>query len=184
MLLWGWSWESAPPEVILDAGWSGVLTLPREVELDSDGRLALRPARELPRLRGRQLAGGPRQLSEEPVDVVELPTSAWVSLRCPAGADRARVVLRESPRAQLALEVDPAAGTVVLDRSGWPTVPARPGRVEAPLARDIEPTIDVVFDGTVLEIFVQDRVSITERIYSQPGERRTLTVSGSGETHA
>ncbi len=64
VLMWGWSWESAPPDVVLDAGWAGVLTLPREVELDLNGRLALRPARELRRLRGPQLAGGWRQLSE------------------------------------------------------------------------------------------------------------------------
>ncbi len=61
-------------------------------------------------------------------------------------------------------------------------MPARPGRVVAPLAQNIEPTIDVVIDGSVLEIFIQDRVSITERIYPRPGERRTLAVSGAHGT--
>ncbi|MET0740618.1 MAG: glycoside hydrolase family 32 protein [Candidatus Nanopelagicales bacterium] len=182
VLMWGWSWESNTPDAVLDSGWSGVLTLPREIDLDPNGRLAVRLARELPNLRGQRLAAGRWLLREHPAEVAELPTSTWVTVRCPDDAGSTRLVLRESPEAQLSLTIDIAAGTVVLDRSGWATAPARSGLVVGPLETSSELLIEVVIDGTILEIFVQNRVSITERIYPQPGERRTLTVSGTDGT--
>ena len=38
-LLWGWSWESRPHEEVDRAGWAGVLTAPRVVDIHADGSL-------------------------------------------------------------------------------------------------------------------------------------------------
>jgi beta-fructofuranosidase len=52
VLLWGWSWElGRTPEQVAAAGWQGVLTFPRELSLDPDGVLIVRPAAELSGLR-------------------------------------------------------------------------------------------------------------------------------------
>ncbi len=57
VLLWGWSWEHGRSAEESDAaGWSGVLTLPRELTLDGDV-LVSTPARELVGLRGAEVAG-------------------------------------------------------------------------------------------------------------------------------
>lgn len=50
-LLWGWSWESRPPEEVDRAGWSGVLTAPRVMDTHEDGTLRVVPAPELELLR-------------------------------------------------------------------------------------------------------------------------------------
>ena len=54
-LLWAWSWELGRSEQqVLDAGWAGVLTFPRELFL-AEGHLASRPATELSGLRRQRL---------------------------------------------------------------------------------------------------------------------------------
>ncbi len=51
VLLWGWAWElDRSHEQVVDAGWAGALTFPRELYL-REGRLASRPAAELTGLR-------------------------------------------------------------------------------------------------------------------------------------
>lgn len=52
VLLWAWAWEGAERglDEIMNAGWAGVLTFPRELVL-RDGALVSRPAAELVRLR-------------------------------------------------------------------------------------------------------------------------------------
>lgn len=58
VLVWGWAWEHGRSEEEIDeAGWAGVLTFPREVEVDRDaaGGLRVVPARELTALRGATL---------------------------------------------------------------------------------------------------------------------------------
>jgi beta-fructofuranosidase len=178
VLMWGWAWEAGPPDVILGSGWSGVLTLPREIDLDPAGRLAVRPARELAGLRGRHLVSGQLVLATQPVRVSELPSAVWVTVRWAGLAGSARIVLAVAKDAQLAVEIDTVAGTVVLDRSAWGTMPPRVGRIVAPVRPDAQPRLDIVIDGSILEMFVQKRVSMTERIYPRPGERRLLSVSG------
>jgi beta-fructofuranosidase len=55
-LLWGWAWEiGRTPEQVVQAGWAGVLTFPRELFLNK-GRLRQRPAAELIGLRSTELA--------------------------------------------------------------------------------------------------------------------------------
>ena len=59
-ILWGWLTESRTVDAQRAAGWSGVMSLPRELSLDG-GRLQIRPAAEVGKLRGKQLgpdAGG------------------------------------------------------------------------------------------------------------------------------
>jgi beta-fructofuranosidase len=57
VLLWGWAWEEGRTAEECDAaGWAGLLTLPRELDLDG-GALVSTPARELVGLRGSETSG-------------------------------------------------------------------------------------------------------------------------------
>jgi beta-fructofuranosidase len=58
-LMWGWAWEArdevqvgAPSTWTDEVGWAGMLSLPREVTLGSDGGVRQRPAHEVDALRG------------------------------------------------------------------------------------------------------------------------------------
>ena len=56
-LLWGQILETRPREQIVSSGWSKMQSLPRVLEMDSDGRLHTFPAPELRSLRTRHMRG-------------------------------------------------------------------------------------------------------------------------------
>ena len=65
VLTWGWVVEARPPERQWDAGWSGALSIPRELSLSDAGGLIQRPARELEALRGDHVGVSDLRLAEE-----------------------------------------------------------------------------------------------------------------------
>ncbi|MFF7521459.1 glycoside hydrolase family 32 protein [Streptomyces pseudovenezuelae] len=166
-LLWGWSWEARPQEEVDRAGWAGVLTAARVLDVHEDGSLRATPAPELELLR-----------SASPLGPGPLPEAydLTVTARSP-GTVR---LLRSSSGAELTVRLDPAAGTVTLDRSGWPrsrpdgSGPLRLRVPEGPL------TVRVLVDGSLLELFAGERAMVTERVYRQPGDTAELSVSGDG----
>ena len=51
-IVWGWIGEGRSVEAQKRAGWAGVMSLPRVLDMRADGALAMRPAPELESLRG------------------------------------------------------------------------------------------------------------------------------------
>ena len=51
-ILWGWIRETRPEAEFAAAGWSGAMSLPRELRIDAQGQLEMHPAAEVERLRG------------------------------------------------------------------------------------------------------------------------------------
>ena len=60
-----WIRERRPKEAVIEAGWSGVMSLPRVLTLRSDGRLAMEPLPELQMLRRRHTHFGSRDVNCE-----------------------------------------------------------------------------------------------------------------------
>ncbi|CAM5562002.1 MULTISPECIES: glycoside hydrolase family 32 protein [Streptomyces] len=169
-LMWGWSWEARDEAAVLAAGWAGTLTAPRVVDAGPDGTLRVVPAPELELLRAdAPFATGPGR-------AVPLPPAYDLTVRA-YGATTV-TLLRSADRA-LTLRLDPDAGTVVLDRSGWP----REGvGGSAPVTVGVPPgpglSVRVLADGSLLELFVADRATVTERVYHRPGDVAELLVEG------
>jgi len=67
VLVWGWAQETRPQEASDEAGWSGMLTFPRELRVNGDS-VELAPARELEALRA------------EDVDPAALPDQSEIVL--------------------------------------------------------------------------------------------------------
>lgn len=167
-MLWGWSWEARPQEEVDRAGWAGVLTAPRVLDVHEDGSLRATPAPELELLRSASPLG-PGPLPEAYDLTVTARSPGTVSL------------LRSSSGTELTVRLDPAAGTVTLDRSGWPR--SRPDG-SAPLSLRVPEgplTVRVLVDGSLLELFAGERAMVTERVYRQPGDTAELSVSGDVE---
>jgi beta-fructofuranosidase len=172
-LLWGWLREDRPVEVQKAAGWSGVMSVPTELSLTADGRLALRPVSEMEALRGRHYSwtdldlvdGSLHLLSEVSGRHLEIGLSigpvgegeTWLSvLRSPDGAEETRIVY------------DGGTGELWIDRSlssldqdlssDWRGTAVRPGPGG---------TVDlrVFVDGSVVEVFASDGTSLTSRVY-------------------
>ncbi|MEU1002957.1 glycoside hydrolase family 32 protein [Streptomyces tibetensis] len=181
-LLWGWSWEAREQD---EADWAGVLTAPRVVDVHPDGALRVSPAPELHRLR-----------AAEPFVTASGRTALPAAYDLTVGVRERTTVrlLRSASGAELTVSLDPGEGTVTLDRDGWPR--ARAGAREqmagelaagAPVVVRVPPgeelTLRVLVDGSLYELFIGDRATITERVYERADDVRELAVpSGASVT--
>ncbi|MGN9762948.1 glycoside hydrolase family 32 protein [Streptomyces sp. SD31] len=171
-LLWGWSWEAREQDEVDRAGWAGVLTAPRVVDVHPDGALCVVPAPELELLRAPEpfvTATGRRTPLPEAYDLtVTASGRTTVSL------------LRSASGAELTVVLDPAEGTVTLDRGDWPRT--RPGGSAPIVVRAPAGEVRILVDGSLLELFVGDRATVTERVYRRPDDVPELLVTGAGAT--
>jgi beta-fructofuranosidase len=170
-LMWGWSWEAREPG---EAGWSGVLTAPRVVDVHPDGALRVVPAPELDLLRAAEpFVTAPGRCA--------LPEAYDLSV---TARERTTVsVLRSARGAELTVRLDPAEGTVTLDRGDWPRKGVEGSApIVARVPRREELTVRLLVDGSLYELFVDDRAMVTERVYHRPGDVRELVVGDASVT--
>lgn len=159
-LLWGWVTEGRDEAWWREAGWAGVLSLPRELRLDDRGRVLSRPAAHLDALRDRatsqRLAGG-----------ASATVGAQAELLIESvGLDHCRVRLGTADEF-VEFGIDPRAGRLTIDlRSA-----SRDPRAHGGLVVMDEVTVDglvelrVFLDGSVLEVFASTGRAATCRIY-------------------
>ncbi|MEU6374891.1 glycoside hydrolase family 32 protein [Streptomyces sp. NPDC046909] len=169
-LMWGWSWEAREQSEVDHAGWAGVLTAPRVVDVHADGALRVVPAPELELLRAAE------PFVTAPGGRTPLPSS--YDLTVTASGRTAVSLLRAASGAELTVVLDPDEGTVTLDRADWPRARAdgsAPVVVRAPADE-----VRILVDGSLFEVFVGDRATVTERVYMRPGDVPELVVTGAG----
>jgi beta-fructofuranosidase len=177
-LMWGWLREGREKDAQVAAGWSGALSVPTILSLDADGHLARQPAPELQQLRGARtrasgvalapagtdvsgadVFGGLAGRQLEIVAVFEPGAAASVGLavlRSPGGEEETRIVY------------DRVAGELCIERrlaSLDPETAHDRHAVNLPLDRDGTLRLDVFVDGSIVEVFANDRVSLTSRVY-------------------
>jgi beta-fructofuranosidase len=187
-LMWGWLWEGRDPAAIEAAGWAGVMSLPRVLSLRPDGALGVEPVPELAALRGahrrwRDLAlapGAPAVLDETAGDCIEIratfaPTDAVVGLalrRTPDGAEETRVRY-DRRRGLFALDGARASLDVGVDRAvdGAPLT----------LAPDEPLELRVFLDRSVVEVFANGRLAVSDRIYPSRPDALGLAAFAEGE---
>ncbi|MEV2234050.1 glycoside hydrolase family 32 protein [Streptomyces phaeochromogenes] len=170
-LMWGWSWEAREQGEVDAAGWAGVLTAPRVVGVHPDGALSVAPAPELQLLR----AAAPFATAPE-----RTPLPQSYDLTVTASTPTTVTLLRSASGAELTVRLDPEEGTVTLDRSDWPRPRSEgsvPLVVRAP-AREVR----ILVDGSLFELFADDRATVTERVYRRPDDVPELVVTGAGAT--
>lgn len=163
-------------------GWVHCLTVPRTVEL-VDGRLVQWPVPELDRLHGDPAAF--RDVIVPAEQTIRLPgvdgACLDVQLNADAGPGAALVVsLREGTNQATLLTVDPASGSVTLDRgaSGRGERGTVSGQVEP--ARSV--SLRLLLDNSSLEVFVNGgRLTMSARIYPDVGSTGiSFTARGGG----
>lgn len=173
-VLFGWLQEGRTDAACIEAGWSGVMSLPRVVTLGDDGTLRQRPAPEVDalRLEGVSLApatlaagaAAPLPLRGDQLDIeldLALPVGgvAEVHLRAtPDGAERTTLVLTRAAASQVEVALDRTRSS--LD----PTVDSSPRAGEVPVGADGVVQLRVLVDHSALEVFANER-PLTARIY-------------------
>ena len=170
-LMWGWSWEARTQNEVDRAGWAGVLTAPRVVDVHPDGALRVVPATEL------QLLRAAEPFVTAPGHQVPLPRS--YDLTVTAHGRTTVSLLRSASGARLTVRLDPDEGTVTLDRGDWPRT--RPDGAAPIVVRAPGRQVRVLVDGSLFELFVDDRATVTERVYLRPDDVPELVVTGDAD---
>ncbi|WP_037891765.1 glycoside hydrolase family 32 protein, partial [Streptomyces viridochromogenes] len=137
-LMWGWSWEAREQSEVDRAGWAGVLTAPRVVDVRSDGTLRVAPAPELELLRAAE------PFATSPGVRTALPEA--YDLTVTASGRTTVSLLRSASGAELTVVLDPDAGTVTLDRGAWPR--ARPDGAAPIVVRAPADEVRILADGS------------------------------------
>ena len=162
-------------------GWSGCMSLPQVVSLDAAGCLVRRPAEELTELRGRHHNQQPVLLRDEVRSVAGISgdrleivaelrpreeAACGLVVRRSSGGERGVVIRFAAGRLQVT-GADPAGiftGGNGSSAGGDFDVPFDPGGEEMVLQ------LRLFLDGCVLELFVNERASLTRAIYAAPGD--------------
>ncbi|MFC6180230.1 glycoside hydrolase family 32 protein [Lactiplantibacillus daowaiensis] len=161
MLGWMAMWESQMPEQA--DGWAGALTCPRELTMDVDNHLRMRPVREMATLRTQTLIDQTQSVAGS-IDLQPAATQAEFK----ATFDLANLtgqltvsLLNTAQQAVVTLTFDQTTGELVLKRAD------RPDARYAQLApNQTTLTLDGWLDTSSLEWFINDGQAVfTERFY-------------------
>lgn len=176
LILFGWAREGLTPEAQEVNGWAGVMTLPRQLELNPDGNLSIRPVPEVEKLRGEARVWENLQVALDETlllqdfggDCLELEV---VYNLTESGLDGAvGLVVRRSPKGEEQTEIrcDLAGKRLVINtlRSSLRT-DAQTGHFEIPfdLGEEKKLRLRIFLDKSILEAYANDRAVVTARIY-------------------
>ena len=179
-LLWGWLWEGRSAESQKEAGWAGVMSLPHDLNLQPDGQLYITPAPELQALRRHHwritdkelIAGDDILLNDITGDALEIiatfhPTAAakfGLKVRCSPDGVEQTWILCDLFHHLITVEREQSS----LDTAVSHDVPAIQQIVRnAPLhlAPDEPIQLHIYLDRSVIELFVNGRITLSTRIY-------------------
>jgi beta-fructofuranosidase len=174
-LLWTWVKEGRPAEAQRLAGWSGVISLPKECSIGLNGNLRIRPASELVSLRtesrhieGQRLTPSSKNpFSGFEGDCLELEVElsfdepAICELCIRASPDQAERTTITYYSAEERLTVDGSQSSLDPD-AAHPTVSGHLRPDHCGVVR-----FHLFLDRSVLEIFLADIGCITQRLYPQ-----------------
>jgi len=172
-ILWGWIPETRPESEYRAAGWAGAMALPRVLSLGPDKtlRMTVTPAAEMLRTSHVSLKPSDRNLAK---------AIAAVRITDLAGEMAARFASKRGFRMRLRSE----RGEVFAEIEHDPQKKGAELRVNstsAPLATDGAITVRAWFDGSVLEVLVNDAIAVTARVYLAPSTPLTIDMRDIGD---
>ncbi len=178
-IIWGWvwegryAWEGRPAEVAQAQGWAGVLSLPRILSLGHDGTLRFEPPAELAVLRERERRCAGVEIAGDSVIPLEGFEGECIEIEAeidPKDTEECGIVVRRSPDGAEETRITYIArdGRLVIERErssmdGTTDRFMRGGRLA--LSGDEPLRLRIFLDRSVLEVFANDRMCLTSRIY-------------------
>jgi beta-fructofuranosidase len=183
-LLWSWVREDRSVAAHTQAGWAGVQAIPRELWLDAELRLNMRPVPELEALRTPCYELQDQALADTvvlPVEGLALDITADVMLSA-SGEMTLSLLCSPDGEARLDLHYDAASHSLSLIRdraSKDPEHDRSPHRVALDLGPGEALRLRVLLDGSLIEVIANERCSICSRAYPGPGQEG-LRLGGQG----
>lgn len=171
-ILWGWITEMRSDDALRKAGWAGCMSLPRILSLDAEDRLVMRPAKEVATLRTREFS---------------MPTGIPAAERLPF----LRQLRIDDLSAEISLQINAALFSMSLvdGAQSFLTLSYDPGKVGAEIALNDATiamrgggnartvSLRIFIDGSVVELFVNDHLCHTARIYQAPENSLSVQIS-------
>lgn len=188
-VMFGWVKESRSAEAQREAGWSGVMTLPRILSVLADGSLGSAPAPEVQQLRGHHVRLSAHEIVDDellrlegiPGDSLELV----VSLR-PGVSDTVRidVLCSKDGRESTGISLDAASGMLTLDTNrSSASADVEGGVYSLSYGRRTDGPVQLrmFVDHSIIELFLNDERCITARAYPASADATEVRIQG---THA
>jgi beta-fructofuranosidase len=164
-ILWGWIPERRPEAAMREAGWSGMMSLPRVMNLDKDGSLRLRVLPE-----SKQLRAGAVPTQQSLTGAITLLKAASGEVICSGIKGRSFELTLASSSAEL-LHISYSGEEHRFDVTGH----------EIALEPKDQPIVHIFVDGSVIESIVGERVGYTRRFYYRGKTAPDVTASVKGE---
>lgn len=160
-LMWGWFWETRPEKDFRAAGWAGVMSLPRILSVDDEGRLCQSPVPELQVLRLKKLEHSGNRFNGSCLEIKAIfdhqnDTSALKVRLSPDGYE------------QTSISFDRRTGLLAIDRrqSSLDDTVVRDLRTAPIMLMPDEPLeLHIFLDCSVVEVFANHRAAMATRIY-------------------
>lgn len=185
----GWLMEERQEAAFREAGWAGVMSLPRWLRLSPERTLLVEPIPELDQLHAESILAFNGELPEpaQPIGTQTSVVNAEIraSLHFIGEASVSfKLAERFDARDGLLLEYDFVQGLLSLDSRSVSDDPLCSGNLkQAPLKlsenEDLE--LQIFVDGSVIEIFANQKVVISGRYYPAQINKNRLFISSSGE---
>jgi beta-fructofuranosidase len=161
-VLWGWIPERRPKEDLVAAGWAGLMSLPRLLQLDADGTLRMQVLPQAEALRSQAIA------VKDAAAVLPRATGEVLLAGKPGKEFSVTVVAGQEPLMTIGYAPhDHAFSTdghsVALEPSDTPSVHAW-------------------VDGSVIEVILGERIGYTKRFYYRGAQAPDVRVSVTGPT--
>ncbi|HET8843530.1 MAG TPA: glycoside hydrolase family 32 protein [Ktedonobacteraceae bacterium] len=175
----GWLREGRSEAALQAAGWAGVMSLPRVLSLRADHTLSIEPATELTRLRQQQHHIAPQLLARYSLVSASVSSrSLEILLEVEYDAEShcgLSIQDQSHPDECLEISLSPAGLRVEQRQEDQHTTKGcwlEPGHHR----------LHIFIDGSVLEIFIDERTCLTERFYhSAPEQLKVSVFSHQGE---
>jgi len=170
-IMFGWLPEEREDAALEKAGWAGALSLPRILSLSPEGELLLEPAPELEKLKQQQLFTFNGSLTKEPLLLSGDKPIRNASFKLKSKMEKSGTVefcLATSPdaRERTLFTIDFRQKLLRVDTTKSSLDPLAKGALkECPLPSGVDLELDVYLDGSILEMFINQRVTLTTRLY-------------------
>jgi beta-fructofuranosidase len=179
-ILWGWIQETRPLEQYKAAGWAGLMSLPRVLALDRNGRLKASVATEVNSLRSRKQSlaiTADEENNQRQIGAMRIEECCG-EIQCAVHrtADPFELSLRSSAANSvpwLSLKYDP-------QHQGQLSVDARPLPLVLDTGEDVQ--LHLYIDSSVIEVFVNDQIAFTKRFYYAGSTPQDMCMKWIGRT--
>jgi beta-fructofuranosidase len=165
-ILWGWIPEHRSQAEMIEAGWSGMMSLPRVLSLDPDGTLRMQPLPRTVTLRRESI----EQRNAKARCVVTVPKAAGEVLCVGKKEEGVEFTVNFGERELLRLTYSPEQHAWLAD-----------GKNIVLQTSDV-PKVHAFIDGSVIEVVLSERVGYTKRFYYSGAIAPDITVQANRGT--